>query len=480
MVRSDRAHVSSDADTHPVGNPLTISHMPSADLNPAINDTSVDVIPSNRSAPTSLEISSGVDEFDRESAFVGHEMELAKNSHSVSVFLLVNTMIGSGILNQPFVFKNMGILGALPSYIVAAVAMWYSLVILTDVGVHYKIHDYSNLAKKALGYLGEQLTDASIVIAGFGAILSYILIIGELLSSMLIDWGCESDFCEITSVMAWVVTIFVLPTCLMRHFGHLAYVSVFSIFAISLVLLLVMIGGPIEGRKNGTDSGPVEYFHAYGMLQSIGSIVFALNCVAANFQAFVSSDDKTRTLESWKLVTVKTNVIGGSMCFFMGLAGYLSFREHTEGEILTNFTAPGFAFFKMMVVIHLIAYIPIDFVVMRYSVVKIALGVKAENLATLYHVSLTVVLLILALVVVIVLLATGYSSGEAFSLILDFSGGIAGGFISFLLPGIIYLKLMPPDSQYYTAAKCIIAFGVSVTVSVITGTALSVESGDGT
>ena len=96
MVRSDRAHVPSDADTYPVGNPLTISHMPRADLNPAINDTSVDVIPSNRSAPTSLEISSGVDEFDRESAFVGHEMELAKNSHSVSVFLLVNTMIGSG------------------------------------------------------------------------------------------------------------------------------------------------------------------------------------------------------------------------------------------------------------------------------------------------------------------------------------------------------------------------------------------------
>ena len=163
----------------------------------------------------------------------------------------------------------------------------------------------------------------------------------------------------------------------------------------------------------------------------------------------------------------------------MGLAGYLSFREHTQGEILTNFTAPGFAFFKMMVVIHLVAYIPIDFVVMRYSVVKFALGVKAENLATVYHVSLTIFLLILALVVVVVLLATGYSSGEAFSLILDFSGGIAGGFISFVMPGIIYLRLMPPDSQYYTAAKCITAFGVCITASVITGTALSVDSGDG-
>ena len=132
-----------------------------------------------------------------------------------------------------------------------------------------------------------------------------------------------------------------------------------------------------------------------------------------------------------------------------------------------------------MVVIHLIAYIPIDFVVMRYSVVKIALGVKAENLATLYHVSLTIALLIAALVVVEALLATGYSSGEAFSLILDFSGGIAGCFIAFLMPGMVYLKLMPSDAKYHTAAKCIIVFGVCITVSVVTGTALSIENGKG-
>ena len=86
--------------------------------------------------------------------------------------------------------------------------------------------------------------------------------------------------------------------------------------------------------------------------------------------------------------------VGAVMCVAMGLAGYLSFGDQTQGMILDNFPQHGFDFFKVMVVTHLILYIPVNFVIMRYSLVKITTGLKSENLSFIPHTILTIVMLV--------------------------------------------------------------------------------------
>ena len=49
---------------------------------------------------------------------------------------------------------------------------------------------------------------------------------------------------------------------------------------------------------------------------------------------------------------------GGILCYVTGLAGYLAFRGATGGDTLDNFSGPVAAFFKILVVVHLIFYIP--------------------------------------------------------------------------------------------------------------------------
>ena len=49
---------------------------------------------------------------------------------------------------------------------------------------------------------------------------------------------------------------------------------------------------------------------------------------------------------------------GGILCYVTGLAGYLAFRGATQGDILDNFSGPVAAFFKILVVVHLVFYIP--------------------------------------------------------------------------------------------------------------------------
>ena len=57
-------------------------------------------------------------------------------------------------------------------------------------------------------------------------------------------------------------------------------------------------------------------------------------------------------MATWAIVT------GTCLCYAMGLAGYLSFRDSVDGDILLNFSGAVASVFKLAVVFHLVLYIP--------------------------------------------------------------------------------------------------------------------------
>jgi len=72
----------------------------------------------------------------------------------------------------------------------------------------------------------------------------------------------------------------------------------------------------------------------------------------------------------------------------------------------------------------------------------------------------------------VVLLLRDYSleQGAAFGLILDFTGGIAGSGISYIMPAILYLTLTPKNQAvYYYPCIGMLFFGcfAAVTVPVV-------------
>lgn len=347
------------------------------------------------------------------------------NSAPLTTFLLLNTMIGSGILNQPFVFKQAGIIGGLVGFLITTIATWTGLLCLTAAGIQENVLEYSGLAKRAFNKNGELMVDTAIIVLTFGSQLGYILVVGTLLSDLLGSWGCESVVCNEMFTTIIAVSVFVTPVCMYRHFGHLAFLSLFSIATIVAVLLLVFIAGP---AKHVIDNRSSNYrlFNLSGMLSSTGSIVFSMECCSANFQAFISTERKSRNMPTWRIVTGTAVFAGAIMCASMGLVGYLSFGSDTEGEILDNFGQHAYDVFKLMVVIHLILYIPVNFVIMRYSIVKVMFGTRSELLPLATHTIVTLVLLVGTTAIVLLLLGLGLESGAAFSLLLNITGGVGG------------------------------------------------------
>jgi len=225
------------------------------------------------------------------------EVPLGVNSKHRTVFLMLNTMIGSGILNQPQVFSHSGIFGAFILFALCGYFIWLGCVIILDIGIRLKEDTFQGLMEKRFGKVGKVVLDLLIIIGNIGALMSYLTIIGGTLTSLINSWGGGGEGDNIYLITVIVTTVFVLPLCLTRHFGHLGVISYVSIGAIFIVLLVVLIAGPIMG--NG---GKVVLINGTGMFSKLGSIVFALSCIPASFHAY--SGVKDTSLPLWKDIMV--------------------------------------------------------------------------------------------------------------------------------------------------------------------------------
>ena len=227
------------------------------------------------------------------------------NSRRRTVFLMLNTMIGSGILNQPQVFSESGIFGALIIFGFCGYFTWLGAIVIVDVGLRTKSKSFQELMEKKHGIPGKIFLDVMIVLGNIGALMSYLTVIGGTLSRLISSWGAEGEGSNIYMITTLVTTFCILPLCLNRYFGHLGTISYISIGAIVLVLAVVIIAGPIFG--NG---GKINLLNGMGMFEKMGSIVFALSCNVASFHAY--SGTKDVSLPLWEDIMVSEELLCSS------------------------------------------------------------------------------------------------------------------------------------------------------------------------
>ena len=73
---------------------------------------------------------------------------------------------------------------------------------------------------------------------------------------------------------------------------------------------------------------------------------------------------------------------------------------------------------------------------------------------------------IVATLVILLLRSAGLSQGNAFGVVLDFTGGVAGSCTCFILPALCYLKLMSRNDTYYYASIVMLIFGIIIAIDV--------------
>lgn len=364
-----------------------------------------------------------------------------KNSDLSTTFLLVNAMIGAGILVQGYVFSESGILSCCVEYVIVGIMIYMGVEMMIQCAASQQIFDYPKLAGHVLGTYGKLAVDLSIVINGAGALLSYILIIGTLFEDIVSSFStCDAWYCDIAFLTILPIVTFTIPLCLIRNFGHLAVISYISVSVITSIVFLVIIGGPVVGHNSHAAPRSVKMGSFVGSIRNVGDIIFALGYSTAAFHAYNGMEN--RSVANFQRLAKTATWIGVLMCFFTGLAAYLSFGNSTDTNILLNFTGAVGDIFKLALIVHLVLYIPGDFVILRASLWRLFDVDVATQSNFLF---ITTTLGSVGLITMTAILLQVYcSNSNALGLVVDITGGMAGSIVYFLVPGLMGWKLFHP------------------------------------
>lgn len=387
---------------------------------------------------------------------------IVKNSMTSVVCLMLNSMIGSGILVQCYVFKEAGIMNTLLEYIVVGTMLFFGVYILVKSASETHTFDYSLLCDIGLGSsYGGIIFNWAIIVENSGCILSCILMSGAMMRKVLLQVaGAVEDESKYYSsegaLSAIAMVVFVIPFCLLKRVGELQWLSYYRLVVISSTILFIIFSSML-GNKYTSDqpSNSLNMSNAAGSLYTFGDVVFALGFTSTAFHAFMSCEK--RTVGNFSKAVVITSVIGNCVCFFTGLCGYLIFRSETQTNILQNMDGSTACIFQAAVTIYLLLYLPAEFIVMRASILDI-LEIDIHKLSKFMYYFYTL-LPILCLTGIGITLEVYFSTSVALALIVNLTGAVASMMTKIIFPGIIGIRILKHDFVMYGISVLLLTVG---------------------
>lgn len=365
------------------------------------------------------------------------------NGFGIAVLQFVNSTMGSGILHIPYVFSRVGMVWGSVVVVAFAVVNCVAGVGLVSAGEHVGVTDYSVLTERVFGRYVRFGVDMMICLSLTGVLLSFLHVIGHLGSQL-----CAALSLPFLSSYAGfllpVSALILLPMCLVTDLGSLAPAAVGSVITMLAMVAFVGFQGPIEAAKSG-EAGPTSDHSAvwgdssisiFDVFACFGSVIYALTFQDSVFELYFGIVEEQR--HRWPAVVVLSSALSAALLIVMGVLGSLAFGADVETNILANFEIHSWSSRILMgaVLVHLLLYVPSDFVVLRHFLFRLCNRNVMEATRSVYVVTTVGALGAVAGAVVLI---PGRSKSQAFALTLSLTGDIPAAFISYVMPGLLFL-----------------------------------------
>lgn len=368
------------------------------------------------------------------------------NSVTATVMQLTNSMLGAGILAFPYHLAKVGVLVTLFTFGMLGVCMYFTMNLMLDCGIKRNIFDYALLVEDVLGRRMQLYLDLSIALCCMGNVMSYMNVIGEMGATVLREWSHHENI--FVDTYAGFLIIFLLivefPFIFYKNFGDITWLSYFSLFLMSSVII-VFVGweGQIESDKFHIPNWwPASISRVLGQL---GTWSYAYAIQYATFEAYIAMTPEAK--EKWPL-TVKLCVgFGALLLLCMAFLGYAAFGQNCKSDIMSNFDSNKWEVQagQMAVVVHLLANMPNDFVLMRLFFLR-ALNMDAGDLDWPRFSAVSIFLFAVPLFLMAVIPAGDV--GGTFLLVINLTGDIPTAFACFVVPAVLWLKTFEGDRSW--------------------------------
>lgn len=250
---------------------------------------------------------------------------------------MANSILGAGVIGQPFAIRNCGIIGGLIAFIILSLLVdWTLRLIVINLTLTGK-KTYQDTVEYVMGRKGRYLVLFSNGLFAFGGCIGFCIIIGDTIPQVLRAFFGSSHFLLRRNVIITLVTLLIsYPLSLQRNIEALSKASFLALLSMATIVFSVVIRGPmVQEALKGSRLTLEDVLITPRVFRGISVISFALVC--HHNTSFIFFSMKNRSLQKFSRLTHVSVCISMVFCMLSGYSGYAVFRDKTKGNILNNF-----------------------------------------------------------------------------------------------------------------------------------------------
>ncbi|KFX88492.1 hypothetical protein V490_07593 [Pseudogymnoascus sp. VKM F-3557] len=411
------------------------------------------------------------------------------SSLQAAISNMSNSILGAGIIGQPYALKEAGLAAGVILLVVLTVVVDWTIRLIVINSKMSGRNTFQGTVEFCFGWWGLLAISLAQWAFAFGGMVAFAVIVGDSIPPVLeAVWPGMKDI----SYLGWLATrsgsimVFILgiswPLSLYRDISKLAKASTLALFSMLVIVATIVTQGfSIPAELRGTFDLPLWTVNV-GIFQAIGVISFAFVC--HHNTLLIYSSLSTPTLSRFSLLTHISTIISLCACLAMALAGFLTFGSLTDGNVLNNFPPTPFVnVARFCFGLNMLTTLPLEAFVCREVMVNFfgpsaavdapatdAHDSPAHHTSTFVHVALTT-----GLVWSAALIATQVCDlGAVFEII----GATSASVMAYILPPLCYLKLSKKKDWRRPVAWTVVGFGCTVAAMTLLLSAIKLWTGE--
>ncbi|RPA80984.1 hypothetical protein BJ508DRAFT_369909 [Ascobolus immersus RN42] len=379
-----------------------------------------------------------------------------KSGMKMAFMNMANSIIGAGIIGQPYAMSQAGLIAGVVLLVMLTFMVDWTINLIVINSKLSGTDSFQATVNKCFGRKGLIAISLAQWAFAFGGMIAFCIIIGDTIPHVigaLFPGIGEIPVLNLLLRRRWAILVFTLslsyPLSLYRDIAKLAKASTLALISMAVIVVTVLVQGPLMPKELKGEFNHKILTINDGIFQAIGVISFAFVCHHNSLLIYGSL--RKPTLDRFAKVTHLSTGISMVMCLLMSVAGFMTFKDKTQGNVLNNFPND-----NLMVNIarfcfgfNMITTLPLESFVCREVMEEFFYPDRPFSL--LRHVLITTALVFSSMFFSLLTC----DLGAVFELI----GATSACALAYILPPLCYLRLMKGGGWRRWLAWGVVAFG---------------------
>ncbi|EJU04391.1 AAAP amino acid permease [Dacryopinax primogenitus] len=372
-----------------------------------------------------------------------------------SIFNMANSILGAGIIGLPYAISEAGLVtGTILLIILGIVTDWTIRLIVRNAKLSGR-NSYIDIMDHCFGKSGRAAVSFFQFSFAFGGMCAFGIIIGDTIPHVIASLFPSLRTIPVLYLLTkrrFVIALCTIcisyPLSLYRDIAKLARASALALAGMLLILISVVVESiKVEEDSKladlrGSDAARWTIIQPR-IAEAIGVISFAFVCHHNSLLIYGSLS--TPTMDRFDRVTHVATGVSIVACLVMGLSGFLTFTDRTQGNILNNFSQSDLLIniARLCFGMNMFTTLPLELFVCREVIEDYYF--PHEPFSWQRHALFTTSILMASMFLALITCDLGVT--------LEITGGVSATALAFIFPAACYYKLLSPEQPWYGRHK---------------------------